>query len=632
MADDKKFTVLTPSSVKMVGESAGISGLSDEIASMIAEDVCYRLREVTQASTQFMKHAKRKRLNAEDFNKALRWSDVEPIHGYGARDPLNFIPVKDSELFFSEDREINLIDLAMDGKIPSAPGTTSVKASWVAIEGIQKSSGAQAGTGVTHKFQSLSQDFQQYYKDVTKAILESDKQQAELCLSDLRKNTKVSGLLPYLVNFVSCGVKMVSHDLCQLMRLMHLVDALIHNQALFLGPYLVNLISTVKYCILEPLAVSINPLNDHWALRDYAARLLSQILRSSKEIMGRFEHQLLAALKEVLSDPARPLCSHYGAVVGLCALGTRAVEEVLVSQLSSYWPILQQVLEDTSISNSQVKVDGHKVHGAILAAAEMLLKTKQDQSVDEESVTPSQEQSPNASPDHQAEFAFGTASHLMHLSGSGISGSAAADPVRKPKRCSISETYSHLYEYLGDSLTLRLHPKGEPSKQTLEPPKDIDLMQLLNTEHQSSQHYRGNYQGGLLNLTRRKYPNRPRLLSGGTGREGLRPRHAKTPKKIRGRAASLKDAFPLAKTIKIHKSDFKTQLSIPGRLVSLKTKTGTSEESSAVPAWLKTNSDVWKINMRMPVFGKRRIHSTEPSEDIQSSSNQRTVCDLNALF
>ncbi|XP_022095715.1 TAF6-like RNA polymerase II p300/CBP-associated factor-associated factor 65 kDa subunit 6L isoform X2 [Acanthaster planci] len=631
MAEDKKFAMLSSGSVKVVAESAGVSSLSDEIAGMIAEDVCYRLREVTQASTQFMKHAKRKRLHSEDFNKALRWSDVEPIHGHGSNDPLTFIPIKDSELFFVEDKEINLIDLATDTKIPSAAGTTSIKASWVAIEGIQKPSGSQAGT-VTHKFETLSQDLQQYYKDATKAILESDHQQAEIFLSDLRRNTKVSGLLPYFANFVSCGVKMVSHDLGQLMRLMQLVDALIHNQVLFLGPYLMNLISTVMYCILEPLAVSINPLNDHWALRDYAARLLSQILRSSIEIMGRFEHQLLATLKEVLSDPARPLCSHYGAVVGLCALGTRAVEEVLVSQLSTYWPILQQVLEDTSISNSQVKMDGHKVHGAILAAAEMLLKSKEDQPDGGESPSPSYGQSPNASPDHQAEFAFGTASHLMHLSSTGISGSTAPEPIKKPKHCSISDTYSHLYEYLGDSLTMRLHPRRDPGKRIPEPPKDVDLMQLLNAESQSSHHYREDYHRGLMSLTRQKFPNRPRLPSGGTAREGLRPRHAKTPKKIRGRAASLKDAFPLAKTIKIHKSDFKTQLSIPGKLVSLRTKRGTSEGSSTVPSWLKSNSDVWKINMRMAVFGKRRIHLMQLPENLHSNLHQRAVCDLNAMF
>ena len=30
-----------------------------------------------QAGAQFMKHAKRKRMTPEDFNKALRWSDTE---------------------------------------------------------------------------------------------------------------------------------------------------------------------------------------------------------------------------------------------------------------------------------------------------------------------------------------------------------------------------------------------------------------------------------------------------------------------------------------------------------------------------------------------------------------------------
>ena len=31
--------------------------------------------------------------------------------------------------------------------------------------------------------------------------------------------------------------------------------------------------------------------------------------------------QVLLALEKVLADPVRPLCSHYGAVVGLHALG-----------------------------------------------------------------------------------------------------------------------------------------------------------------------------------------------------------------------------------------------------------------------------------------------------------------------
>lgn len=72
-------------------------------------------------------------------------------------------------------------------------------------------------------------------------------------------------------------VKSVSHDLEQLNRLLHMVKSLVQNPYLYLGSYVRSLVSSVMYCILEPLAASINPLNDHWTLRDYAAQLLSHI-------------------------------------------------------------------------------------------------------------------------------------------------------------------------------------------------------------------------------------------------------------------------------------------------------------------------------------------------------------------
>lgn len=76
---------------------------------------------------------------------------------------------------------------------------------------------------------------------------------------------------------VTVQVKSVSHDLEQLNRLLHMVKSLVQNPYLYLGSYVRSLVSSVMYCILEPLAASINPLNDHWTLRDYAALLLSHI-------------------------------------------------------------------------------------------------------------------------------------------------------------------------------------------------------------------------------------------------------------------------------------------------------------------------------------------------------------------
>ncbi|XP_049599018.1 TAF6-like RNA polymerase II p300/CBP-associated factor-associated factor 65 kDa subunit 6L isoform X2 [Syngnathus scovelli] len=369
--DERRFAEVSRESVKWMAESAGVE-LDDDVAALLAEDVCYRLREATQGSSHFMRHAKRRKLTVEDFNRALRWSNVEAICGYGSQEVLPFRSVKEGELFVSEEREVNLVDLALATNIPKGCAETMVRVSVSYLDG--KGNVEPQGT-VPSAVQSLSEELLKYYQQVTRAILGDDTHLMKVALLDLRSNSKIAALLPYFVYVIS-GVKSVSHDLEQLNRLLHMVKSLVQNPYLYLGSYVRSLVSSVMYCILEPLAASINPLNDHWTLRDYAALLLSHILWTHGDLVSGLYHQILLSLQKVLSDPVRPLCSHYGAVVGLHALGWKAVERVLFPHLPAYWANLQAVLDDYSVSNAQVKADGHKVYGAILVAVERLLKMK----------------------------------------------------------------------------------------------------------------------------------------------------------------------------------------------------------------------------------------------------------------
>uniref|UniRef100_A0A672YNS0 TAF6-like RNA polymerase II p300/CBP-associated factor-associated factor 65 kDa subunit 6L n=1 Tax=Sphaeramia orbicularis TaxID=375764 RepID=A0A672YNS0_9TELE len=373
MADreERRFAEVSRDSVKLMAESTGVE-LGDDLAALLAEDVCYRLREATQSSSQFMRHAKRRKLTVEDFNRALRWSNVEAICGYGAQDALPFRSVKEGELFFIEDRDINLVELALATNIPKGCAETMVRVNVSYLDG--KGNLEPQGT-VPTAVQSLSDDLLKYYQQITRAILGEDPHLMKVALLDLQSNSKIAALLPYFVYVIS-GVKSVSHDLEQLNRLLHMVKSLVQNPYLYLGSYVRSLVSSVMYCILEPLAASINPLNDHWTLRDYAALLLSHIFWTHGDLVSGLYHQILLSLQKVLSDPVRPLCSHYGAVVGLHALGWKAVERVLFPHLPAYWANLQAVLDDYSVSNAQVKADGHKVYGAILVAVERLLKMK----------------------------------------------------------------------------------------------------------------------------------------------------------------------------------------------------------------------------------------------------------------
>ncbi|XP_074786322.1 TAF6-like RNA polymerase II p300/CBP-associated factor-associated factor 65 kDa subunit 6L [Athene noctua] len=174
--------------------------------------------------------------------------------------------------------------------------------------------------------------------------------------------------------------------------------------------------------------------------------------RTHGDLLSGLYHQILLSLQKVLADPVRPLCSHYGAVVGLHALGWKAVERVLYPHLPTYWANLQAVLDDYSVSNAQVKADGHKVYGAILVAVERLLKMKAQQEPAGGAGAP-QEGSPRHSPkpDPPSEPGFGLGRPLLQLGGGGPPSASA--PV--PPALSLHEMYRELYDFFGDSLAAR---------------------------------------------------------------------------------------------------------------------------------------------------------------------------------
>lgn len=453
--EERRFVEIPRESVRLMAESTGVE-LTDEVASLLAEDVCYRLREATQNSSQFMKHTKRRKLTVEDFNRALRWSNVEVVCGYGSQDALPFRAIKEGELYFQEDREVNLVELALATNIPKGCAETAVR---VHVSYLDGKGNLEPQGSVPSAVSSLTDDLLKYYQHVTRAVLGDDPQLMKVALQDLQTNSRIAALLPYFVYVVS-GVKSVSHDLGQLNRLLHVAKALMQNPYLCLGSYVKSLIASVMYCVLEPLAASINPLNDHWTLRDYAAMLLGHIFWTHGDLVSGLYHQILLSLQKVLADPVRPLCSHYGAVVGLHALGWKAVERVLYPHLATYWSNLQAVLDDYSVSNAQVKADGHKVYGAILVAVERLVKMKAHSvlaPVEAEGGGEgrAREGCPWLSPqqDPQVEFGFGIASHLLQLGSGGPQ--AGMGISADPPAVSLNETYQELYHFFGDSLATR---------------------------------------------------------------------------------------------------------------------------------------------------------------------------------
>ncbi|XP_040837845.1 TAF6-like RNA polymerase II p300/CBP-associated factor-associated factor 65 kDa subunit 6L [Ochotona curzoniae] len=465
--EERRFVEIPRESVRLMAESTGLE-LSDEVAALLAEDVCYRLREATQNSSQFMKHTKRRKLTVEDFNRALRWSSVEAVCGYGSQEALPLRPAREGELYFPEDREVNLVELALATNVPKGCAETAVRVHVSYLDG--KGNLAPQGS-VPSAVSSLTDDLLKYYQQVTRAVLGDDPQLMKIALQDLQTNSKIAALLPYFVYVVS-GVKSVSHDLEQLHRLLQVARSLVRNPHLCLGPYVRSLVGSVLYCVLEPLAASINPLNDHWTLRDGAALLLSHIFWTHGDLVSGLYQQILLSLQKVLVDPVRPLCSHYGAVVGLHALGWKAVERVLYPHLSTYWTNLQAVLDDYSVSNAQVKADGHKVYGAILVAVERLLKMKAQAAEPRKAGAGGRGcRRPEDLP-WDSLLLQDAPSGPEPGFGAGLSlPPGAAGPDDPSPSVALADIYRELYAFFGDSLATRFGT-GQPAPRAPRPPGD----------------------------------------------------------------------------------------------------------------------------------------------------------------
>ncbi|CAN7994071.1 unnamed protein product [Ixodes pacificus] len=389
--EEKRYSQFSRDSILLFAESYGISDVSQQALAVLTEDLNYRLRELAQNSGQFMRHSKRRKLTCEDVQRAMRWSDTEPVYGCSGPDPLPFRHVREAEVYCTDDHTVDLLEELESPLQLQIPRQPSLQGRWLVVEGVAigaEPTGAVKGgasslnrdSGVASTGQNAVQtqvtpSHMQYYEEVTVALLGSDEQLVEASLEDLASNPCLSPLLPYLVHFISLGVRKLSHDLANLDRLLRTVHALAHNPNLFLNtrPYPTLLVQALLFCLLEPLAAAINPVNDHWALRDSAARLLASLLKKWGDRAYSLHTQVLEALGECLKEPSKPLCAQYGAVSGLIALGVPVLCRVFCPALATYWPQLEAVLADSRPTSTQMQSDATKVHGAMLLAAELII-------------------------------------------------------------------------------------------------------------------------------------------------------------------------------------------------------------------------------------------------------------------
>lgn len=370
MADEKMFASITPLSMQRMIEASGIDNLPDDIAVALADDASYRLREVVCLSAQFMKICRRSCLRSSDVAKALELLNLPPVWGADESDKPQFHSLEDDTstcVHYTNGDAVILADNGPELTIPSNSIEPKISSEWIRLDG------EDSFQSKLDNERTISAPLQEYFSNIVNAIMGGDEVARNEALVDLRKNSKINPLIPYFVNF-TMNVKAVSHDIDQLFVLLQSVHALVGNQSLALLGYLKPLASSILYCVLEPLTASINPINDHWRLRDYGSRVISLLFRNHSYKFPDFDKYISESILNILLDPTRPLCSHYGAIVTVNALGIDKITSILVPNIAKYYQMSLKTLveENDNNDNNSLKEDAYKVIGLLLNSLQML--------------------------------------------------------------------------------------------------------------------------------------------------------------------------------------------------------------------------------------------------------------------
>ncbi len=184
-------------------------------------------------------------------------------------------------------------------------------------------------------------------------------------LNSLSTDSGLHQILPRLITFIVEGIRVntVQSNLALLIYLVRMLKALLENPNLYLDKYLHEMLPACLTCIICR-QLCLRPESDnHWALRDFAAKQLSIMCQKYTNPSYQVGPRVCMVLNQPLQNPTRaPLGSVYGALSALCELGPEVVRTSLIPSLA---PVCARLTDLMAAIEEADRGPAHVPHGQV---------------------------------------------------------------------------------------------------------------------------------------------------------------------------------------------------------------------------------------------------------------------------
>ncbi|NWJ01871.1 TAF6 factor, partial [Crypturellus undulatus] len=172
-------------------------------------------------------------------------------------------------------------------------------------------------------------------------------------------------------------VNVVQNNLALLIYLMRMVKALMDNPTLYLekyvsasptpspprrcprasrwptpvSPQLHELIPAVMTCIVSRQLCLRPDVDNHWALRDFAARLVAQVCKNFSTTTNNIQSRITKTFTKSWVDEKTPWTTRYGSIAGLAELGHDVIKTLILPRRQVEGERVRSILEGPVVSN-----------------------------------------------------------------------------------------------------------------------------------------------------------------------------------------------------------------------------------------------------------------------------------------